>query len=94
MVFEGTDVAIANASAKETIASIKRRVLAANPEWPVHRQLVTFAGMPDMEPLADDLTLDEAGVAQDGSAVLDVVLEWKPEHKLAEFRKSVCCSVL
>ena len=71
----GTAIAIDDASATDDILSVKHRVYAANRELPVHRQqLVYRPGPRGMEPLANDETLGGAGVAQDGTAELDVVL--------------------
>ncbi len=72
----GAAIAIDDASATDTIRSIKERVHAANRELPVRRQrLVYRPGPRGMEALADDETLGGAGVAQDGTAELDVLVE-------------------
>ncbi len=71
----GSAITIEDASAADTIVSVKHRVFAVNRKMPVHRQrLVYRPGPRGMEPLADDDTLGGAGVAQDGSAELDVLL--------------------
>ena len=71
----GAAIAIDDASAADTIRSVKQRVLAANQKLPMHRQrLVYRPGPRGLEALADDETLGGAGVAQDGSAELDVLL--------------------
>ena len=71
----GAAIAIDDASAADSILSVKRRVFAANRAMYVRRQrLVYTAGPRGMEPLADNETLGGAGVAQDGSAKLDVLL--------------------
>ena len=58
-----------------TVLSVKQRVFAANRTLFVRRQRLLYsAGPRGMEPLADDETLGGAGVAQDGSAELDVLL--------------------
>ncbi len=71
----GAATAIDNASATDTVRSVKERVFAANHKLPVRQQrLVYRPGPHGMEPLADDETLGGAGVAQDGSAELDLLL--------------------
>jgi hypothetical protein len=72
----GAAIAIDDASSTDTILSIKHRVFAVNPKLPVRRQrLVYRPGPRGMEALADDGTLGGAGVARDGTAELDVLLE-------------------
>jgi hypothetical protein len=72
----GTTIAIDDASATDTILSIKQRVFAANNKLFVRRQrLIYRRGPHGMEPLADDETLGGAGVTQDGTAELDVLME-------------------
>ena len=71
----GATIAIDDASAIDTILSVKERVFAANRKMPVRRQrLVYRPGPRGMDALADNETLGGAGVAQDGSAELDVLL--------------------
>ncbi len=71
----GAATVIDGASSTDKILSVKRRVFALNPKLPVRRQrLVYSAGPHGMDALADDETLGGAGVAQDGTAVLDVLL--------------------
>jgi hypothetical protein len=71
----GGIITIPDASAPDTILSIKERVFALNRTLFVRRQrLVYTADARGMEPLADDETLGGAGVAQDGSAKLDVLV--------------------
>ncbi len=71
----GAAIVIDDASAADTIVSVKERVFAVNRKLPVCRQrLVYRPGPRGMEALADDETLGGAGVAQDGSAELDVLL--------------------
>jgi hypothetical protein len=71
----GAAIAINDASAADKILSVKQRVHAANRTLFVRRQrLVYTAGPRGMDALADDETLGGAGVAQDGSAELDVLL--------------------
>jgi hypothetical protein len=72
----GVTIAIDDASASDTILSVKERVHAANRKLPVYRQkLVYRPGPRGMKALANDETLGGAGVAQDGSAELDVLLD-------------------
>ena len=81
----GAIISIDDASASDMIGSIKERVFAVNRKLPVRRQrLVDRPGPRGMEPLADDETLGGAGVAQDGSAVLDVLLAELTEAQAAE----------
>jgi hypothetical protein len=71
----GAAIAIENAAATDTILHIKKRLFALNSKLRVCRQrLVYSAGPRGMDALADNETLRGAGVAQDGSAVLDVLL--------------------
>ena len=71
----GAAIAIDDVSAADTILCIKERVFAANRKLFVRRQrLVYSAGPHGMDALADDETLGGAGVAQDGTAQLDVLL--------------------
>ena len=71
----GAAIGIENASITDTILSVKQRVRATNPKMPVRRQrLVYCPGPHGMDALADNETLGGAGVAQDGSAKLDVLL--------------------
>ena len=72
----GATIIIDDASAADTMLFVKERVSAVNPELPVRRQqLVYRPGPRGMEALADDETLGGAGVAQDGTAELDVLLK-------------------
>ncbi len=71
----GAAIAIDDVSAVDTILCVKQRVFSANPKMYVRRQrLVYSAGPRGMDALADDETLGGAGVPQDGSAELDVLL--------------------
>ena len=72
----GAAITIDDASAADSIRSVKQRVFALDRKLPVRRQrLVYRPGPRGMEALADDETLGGAGVAQDGSAELDVLLQ-------------------
>jgi hypothetical protein len=65
----------AAAAAADSIMSVKQRVFAINREMPVHGQRLMYRpGPPGIEPLADDQTLGGACVAQDGIAVIGVLL--------------------
>ncbi len=80
----GAAIAIDDASAANTIRSVKERVFAANSKLHVHRQSLMYRRGPrGIEPLADDVTLGGAGVAQDGSAELDVLLADLSEYDAA-----------
>jgi hypothetical protein len=71
----GSAIVIDDASATDTIHSIKLRVFTFNRKLSVRRQqLVYRPGPRGIEPLADDETLGGAGVAHDGSAEHDVLL--------------------
>ena len=85
VAMSGAVIGIDDASANDTIRSVKERVFASNRKLHVRRQLLMYRPGPrGMEPLADDETLGGAGVAQDGTAELDVLLlESKPEDVAA-----------
>ncbi len=86
----GAAIAIDDASAGDSIRSVKQRVFAANPNLPVRRQrLVYRPGPQGMVPLADDETLGGAGVAQDGTAELDVLLAELTAAQAAELGQKV-----
>ncbi len=79
----GAVIGIENATAADTILSVKQRVYAANNELPVRRQrLVYRPGPHGMDALADDETLGGAGVVRDGTAELDVLIEPLTEEEL------------
>ena len=91
----GATIAIDDASAADTILSVKQRVFAANRTLHVRRQwLVYRPGTHGMEALADDETLGGAGVAQDGSAELDVLLEALTPVEVAALGPKVWHSLL
>jgi hypothetical protein len=80
VTMSGAAIAIENVSSNDTIQSIKERVFAVDRTLYMRRQrLIYLAGPRGMEPMADDETLGGAGVAQDGSAVIDVLLTSVPE---------------
>ena len=90
----GAVIDIDGASAIDTILSIKQRVFAANRKLYVRRQrLVYRPGPRGMEALANDETLGGAGVVQDGTAELDVVLAELTDADVAELGPQVCASV-
>ncbi len=72
----GASVTLDDATAADTVLSIKERVCGALGEsFPVHRQQLMYrAGASGIAPLADHETLGAAGIAQDGSAALDVLV--------------------
>jgi hypothetical protein len=91
----GATIAIDNASAADTILSVKQRVFAANRSLYVRRQrLVYSAGPRGMDALADDETLGGAGVARDGTAQLDVLLADSEYSKMCswDLGRKVCHS--
>ena len=86
----GAAIAIDNASAADTILTVKKCVRAANRMLPVRRQrLVYIDGPYGLDALADDETLGGAGVAQDGTAKLDVLLDELTEAQFAELSQMV-----
>ena len=87
----GAAIAIDDAADTDTILSVKKRVNAVNPKLPVRRQrLVYRPGPRGMEALADDETLGGAGVAQDGTAKLDVLVEPLTDAEVAALGQKVC----
>ena len=86
----GAAIAIHDAAATDTILSVKQRVFAANRTLFVRRQrLVYSAGPRGMDALADDETLGGAGVAEDGSAELDVLVADLTAVEAAELGQKV-----
>jgi hypothetical protein len=86
----GATIAIDDAAATDTILSVKQRVFAANRELPVRRQrLVYRPGPRGMEALSDDETLGGAGVARDGTAELDVLVQTLTDEEVEAFGKKV-----
>ncbi len=86
----GAAIAIDDAATADTILSVKQRVFAANPKLFVRRQrLVYSAGPRGMDALADDETLGGAGVARDGSAVMDVLVADLTAAEAAELGEKV-----
>ena len=86
----GAAITIEDAAATDTILSVKQRVSVANRELPVRRQrLVYRPGPRGMEALADDETLGGAGVARDGSAELDVLLEELTDAEMVALNRKV-----
>jgi hypothetical protein len=86
----GTAIAINDAAAADTVLSVKQRVFAANRKLYVRQQRLVFSAGPRcMDALADDETLDGAGVPQDGSAKLDVLLADLTETDLFELGANV-----
>jgi hypothetical protein len=86
----GASIAIDDASAADTILSVKQRVFTANNKLPVRRQRLMYRPGPfGMDALADDETLGGAGVARDGTAELDVLLEPLTEAELKALGEKV-----
>jgi hypothetical protein len=86
----GAAIAINDAAATDTIRSVKERVYAANRQLPVRRQrLVYRPGPRGLEALADDETLGGAGVARDGTAELDVLVEPLTDAEAASLGREV-----
>ena len=91
----GAAITIDDAAAADTVLSVKERVFAANRKLYVRRQrLVYQAGPFGMDALADDETLGGAGVAKDGSAVIDVLLADLTAEQMVELGPMVCNAIL
>ena len=91
----GATIAIDNATAADTILSVKQRVFAANRSLYVRRQRLVYRPGPcGMDALADDETLGSAGVARDGTAELDVLLADSEYSKMCswDLGQEVCHS--
>ena len=81
----GATIVFEDACAADTILSVKERVFALNRTLPVRRQRLVYRPGPyGIVPLSDDETLGGAGVAQDGSAALDVLLSELTEAEATE----------
>ena len=88
----GEAIAINDATAADRILTVKQRVFVANPKMPVGRQrLVYMDGPHGMNALANSLTLDGAGVPQDGSGKLDVLLADQTAADVAALGPKVRC---
>ena len=86
----GASIAIEHTTPADTILSVKQRVFAVNRQLSVHRQRLMYRPGPHgMEPLADKETLGGAGVAQDGSAELDLLMEPLTAAEATELGKKV-----
>ena len=86
----GAATAIDDASASDTVLSVKQRVFAANRKLFVRRQrLVYQPGPRGMDALADDETLGGAGVARDDTAELDVLVADLTAAEAEELGKQV-----
>jgi hypothetical protein len=71
----GAAIAIDDATAADTILRVKQRVFAVDRRLHVYRQRLMYRPGPHgIEPLANDETLGGAGVAQHGSAELDMLM--------------------
>ena len=90
----GAAISIDDASAADTILSVKERVFAANSKLSVHRQRLVYRPGPfGMDALADDETLGGAGVARDGTAELDVLLADLTPAQMMDAGHEVCVSI-
>ena len=86
----GATIAIDKASAADTVLTIKQCVFAANRKLPVRRQRLVYSDGPyGIDALADEETLGGAGVAQDGTAKLDLLLDEQTEAQVAELNQMV-----
>ena len=71
----GETLVLDNVLLDNTVLEIKGRVCQVWRHMREHRQRIMFrAGPHGMTPLADEMTLGDAGVTRDGSAVLDVLV--------------------
>ncbi len=71
----GASIVIDDVSAADTILTLKKRVFAVSRKLTVRRQRLMYRPGPrGISPLANKETLGGAGVPQDGSAELDVLL--------------------
>jgi hypothetical protein len=92
----GAAIVIDDASAADTIVSIKQRVFAASAtlKLPVCRQRLMYRPGPHgINPLADDETLGGAGVAEDGTAELDVLLAELTAEEMEALDRKVCARI-
>ena len=84
-------IAIEDASCADTVLSVKQRVFAANRSLYLRRLRPIYIAPPrgenDLED--DDETLGGAGVAQDGSAELDVLLGYLTAAEAKELGEKV-----
>ncbi len=88
----GAVIVIDDASAADSILSVKHRVFAANPAFLVRRQLLVYRPGPHgINPLADNETLGGSGVARDGTAELDVLLLNLTEAEVEKLGPKVWC---
>ena len=72
---DGVAIVVDAVSAIDTILNVKRRVYELDRKLHFRRQRLMYTPGPfGMDPLANNETLGGAGVAQDGSAKLDVLL--------------------
>jgi hypothetical protein len=86
----GAAIEIDDASAADTILSVKERVFSVNSKLPVRRQRLVYRPGPfGMDELADDETLGGAGVARDGTAELDVLVEPLTEEEAKALDRKV-----
>ena len=75
VAMNGATISIDDASATDTIRSVKQRVFNKDSSLQVFRQLLVYQPGPHgIDALPDDETLCGAGVAQDGTAKLDMML--------------------
>ncbi len=89
----GAVIPIVDASADDTVLSVKQRVFAANRELRVRQQRLMYRPGPrGIEPLANDETLGGAGVPRDGSAELDVLIVDLTAFDAKELGQLVSCA--
>jgi hypothetical protein len=86
----GAALVINDVSLADSILSLKQRIFDLNPKMSIHRQRLMFPNGPHgMGSLADNETLGGAGVAQDGSANIDVLLADRSTAEIAELGAEV-----
>jgi hypothetical protein len=95
LAMSGAVITIDDASATDTILSVKERVFASNRRMRVCRQrLMCRSGPHGVNPLADDETLGGAGVARNGTAQLDMLLADLTEDDAVDLGRKVCLCLL
>jgi hypothetical protein len=90
----GATFAINEVCIVDSILSVKHRVFGLNPKMNVRRQRLVYNDGPyGMNSLADTETLGGAGVAQDGSAKIDVLLADLTAADILELQTEVFTSL-
>ena len=86
----GATISIEDASAEDCVWEIKQLVYEHNRKMPAHLQRLMYRPGPyGIDPLPDNETLGGAGVAQDWSAELDVLLVEMTEAEIVVLNSKV-----